>query len=91
MKGDINLQETPQNEVTEKVERKKLNPKSKEWAGVYGDAKVAMGNMDPSTSLFPLNYHFKCSLPSKWYKPPPFSWTTAFVLLGDVGCGTFDI
>jgi hypothetical protein len=32
----------------EKDERKVLNPKSKEWAGVYGDAKAAMGNMEPS-------------------------------------------
>lgn len=31
-----------------KDERKALNPKSKEWAGVYGDAKAAMGGMEPS-------------------------------------------
>jgi hypothetical protein len=29
--------------------RKKLNPKSKEWAKAYADAKVEMGNMEPST------------------------------------------
>jgi len=31
-----------------KDERRSLNPKSKEWAVVYGDAKAAMGGMEPS-------------------------------------------
>jgi hypothetical protein len=31
-----------------KKERKTLNVKSKEWNGVYNDAKTAMGNMEPS-------------------------------------------
>ena len=34
--------------VGKKDERKPLNPKSKEWAGAYNDAKAAMGNMEPS-------------------------------------------
>ena len=29
-------------------EKRGLNVKSREWAGVYADAKVAMGNMEPS-------------------------------------------
>lgn len=56
-KGDgVTLQNKTEDEKSEKVERKKLNPKSKEWAGVYGDAKAAMGNMEPSTfpSISPL-------------------------------------
>lgn len=40
---------TLENEKVEnKVATRTLNPKSKEWAGVYRDAKVAMGNMEPS-------------------------------------------
>jgi len=31
-----------------KDERRPLNPKSKEWASLYGDAKAAMGGMEPS-------------------------------------------
>lgn len=43
-------------EVKEKEkEKKSLNVKSKEWAGAYRDAKVAMGNMEPSTSVSPVS------------------------------------
>jgi hypothetical protein len=38
--------------VASKEERRSLNPKSKEWAGVYKDAKIAMGNMEPSEFTF---------------------------------------
>jgi hypothetical protein len=31
-----------------KDERRPLNPKSKEWTTLYGDAKAAMGGMEPS-------------------------------------------
>jgi hypothetical protein len=31
-----------------KDERRPLNPKSKEWTSLYGDAKAAMGGMEPS-------------------------------------------
>jgi hypothetical protein len=34
--------------VGKKDERRSLNPKSKEWASLYGDAKAAMGGMEPS-------------------------------------------
>lgn len=38
--------------VAAKKERKTLNAKSKEWNGVYNDAKAAMGNMEPSKLSF---------------------------------------
>jgi hypothetical protein len=41
---------TPVKSEGTKDGRKKLNPKSKEWAKAYADAKVEMGNMEPSTS-----------------------------------------
>jgi hypothetical protein len=34
--------------VGKKDERRSLNPKSKEWASLYGDTKAAMGGMEPS-------------------------------------------
>jgi hypothetical protein len=40
---------TPVKSEGTKDGRKKLNPKSKEWAKAYADAKVEMGNMEPST------------------------------------------
>jgi hypothetical protein len=38
--------------VGKKDERRALNPKSKEWTSLYGDAKAAMGGMEPSKLFF---------------------------------------
>jgi hypothetical protein len=46
--------------VGKKDERRALNPKSKEWTTLYGDAKVAMGGMEPS-KLTPMS----CDLADK--------------------------
>jgi hypothetical protein len=43
-----------------KDERRSLNPKSKEWTSLYGDAKAAMGGMEPS-KLTPMS----CDLADK--------------------------
>jgi hypothetical protein len=52
-----NTVKTEKKETGKKVdERKRLNVKSKEWAGVYADAKIAMGNMEPS-ELFRFHFH----------------------------------
>jgi len=39
--------------VGKKDERRSLNPKSKEWTSLYGDAKAAMGGMEPSKLTLP--------------------------------------